>query len=118
MPSTKLLIDDVSMKFGTQAGVFHALDHVSLAVPQGRFVSLIGPSGCGKSTIFNVVTGLQAPSDESRRQASRASDNPQRQAAFGVERVATNESIASRYEETTMNRGGSNQCPTTQPSFP
>lgn len=33
MPSTKLLIDDVSMKFATQAGAFDALDHVSLAVP-------------------------------------------------------------------------------------
>ena len=63
MPSTKLLIDDVSMKFATPAGVFHALDHVSLSVPQGWFVSLIGPSGCGKSTIFNIVAGLQEPSE-------------------------------------------------------
>ncbi len=63
MPSTKLLIDDVSMTFKTPAGAFHALDHVSLGVPQGRFVSLIGPSGCGKSTIFNVVAGLQEPSE-------------------------------------------------------
>ena len=62
MPSTKLLIDDVSMKFATPTGVFHALDHVSLAVPRGSFVSLIGPSGCGKSTIFNIVAGLQEPS--------------------------------------------------------
>ncbi len=62
MPLTKLLIDDVSMDFTTPAGVFHALDHVSLTVPQGWFVSLIGPSGCGKSTIFNIVAGLQEPS--------------------------------------------------------
>ena len=63
MPSTKLLIDDVSMKFATPAGVFHALDHVALSVPRGWFVSLIGPSGCGKSTIFNIVAGLQGPSE-------------------------------------------------------
>jgi len=63
MPLTKLLIDDLSMKFTTPAGIFHALDHVSLAVPQGCFVSLIGPSGCGKSTIFNIVAGLQEPSE-------------------------------------------------------
>jgi len=62
MPSTKLLIDDVSMTFATPAGVFHALHHVGLSVPQGLFVSLIGPSGCGKSTIFNIVAGLQEPS--------------------------------------------------------
>src|SRR6266699_5420416 len=63
MASTKLLIDDVSMKFATPAGVFQALDHVNLSVPQGWFVSLIGPSGCGKSTIFNIVAGLQEPSE-------------------------------------------------------
>jgi ABC-type nitrate/sulfonate/bicarbonate transport system ATPase subunit len=62
LPSTKLFIDDVSMSFATPAGVFHALDHIHLSVPQGRFVSLIGPSGCGKSTIFNIVAGLQEPS--------------------------------------------------------
>jgi ABC-type nitrate/sulfonate/bicarbonate transport system ATPase subunit len=65
MTLTKLLIDDVSMDFaaaGSAAGTFRALDHVSLAVPHGAFVSLIGPSGCGKSTIFNVVAGLLEPS--------------------------------------------------------
>jgi NitT/TauT family transport system ATP-binding protein len=63
MPSPKLLIDDVSMTFATPAGSFHALAHINLSVPQGRFVSLIGPSGCGKSTIFNIVAGLQEPSE-------------------------------------------------------
>ena len=63
MPSTKLSIDDVSMTFATSAGEFRALERVSLTVPQGAFVSLIGPSGCGKSTIFNIVAGLQEPSE-------------------------------------------------------
>ena len=63
MPSpTKLWIDDLSMRFDTPSGAFDALDRISLAVPQGAFVSLIGPSGCGKSTIFNIVAGLQEPS--------------------------------------------------------
>jgi ABC-type nitrate/sulfonate/bicarbonate transport system ATPase subunit len=62
LPSTKLFIDDVSVSFATPGGVFQALDHIHLSVPQGRFVSLIGPSGCGKSTIFNIVAGLQEPS--------------------------------------------------------
>ncbi len=63
MASTKLLIDDVSMRFATPAGAFHALDHIDLAVPRASFVSLIGPSGCGKSTIFNIVAGLEEPSE-------------------------------------------------------
>src|ERR1700692_1431884 len=63
MPSpTKLWIDDLSMRFDTPSGAFHALDRVCLAVPQGAFVSLIGPSGCGKSTLFNIAAGLQEPS--------------------------------------------------------
>src|SRR6185312_7449058 len=51
----------VSMTFATPGGSFQALDHVTLAIPAGRFVSLIGPSGCGKSTIFNIAAGLQEP---------------------------------------------------------
>ena len=35
---------------------------MTLAIPQGRFVSLIGPSGCGKSTLFNIIAGLLEPS--------------------------------------------------------
>ncbi len=58
----KLEINDLSMRFDTPSGTFHALDHVSLAVRQGAFISLVGPSGCGKSTIFNIVAGLQEPS--------------------------------------------------------
>ena len=62
MPSpAKLEIDDLSMRFDTPTGGFLALDHVSLTVRQGAFISLVGPSGCGKSTIFNVVAGLLEP---------------------------------------------------------
>ncbi len=33
----------------------HALDHASLHVAKGEFVSIIGPSGSGKSTLMNIV---------------------------------------------------------------
>jgi ABC-type nitrate/sulfonate/bicarbonate transport system ATPase subunit len=58
----KLRLEDVSMTFKTPSGVFQALAPVTLAIAQGRFVSLIGPSGCGKSTLFNVIAGLLEPS--------------------------------------------------------
>jgi ABC-type nitrate/sulfonate/bicarbonate transport system ATPase subunit len=62
MSSTpKLRVDQVSMSFKTPSGVFQALAPIALAIPQGRFVSLIGPSGCGKSTIFNIIAGLLEP---------------------------------------------------------
>src|SRR6266480_979033 len=57
----KLCVADVSMTFPTPAGPFVALAPITLAIPQGRFVSLIGPSGCGKSTIFNIIAGLLEP---------------------------------------------------------
>ena len=57
----KLRVENLGMTFKTPAGVFEALSPIALAIPQGRFVSLIGPSGCGKSTIFNLIAGLLEP---------------------------------------------------------
>ena len=54
-----LIVDDVSMHFPTTEGPLVAVDHMSLSVKQGEFLSVIGPSGCGKSTLFNIIGGLQ-----------------------------------------------------------
>jgi NitT/TauT family transport system ATP-binding protein len=53
-----LVVDDIVKSFETPDGVVTALDHVSLTVAPGEFVSVIGPSGCGKSTLFNIIGGL------------------------------------------------------------
>jgi NitT/TauT family transport system ATP-binding protein len=37
------------------------LEGASLAVDEGRFVSLVGPSGSGKSSLLRAVIGLQQP---------------------------------------------------------
>ena len=42
-----------------------AVDHVSLDVRPGEFVSLIGPSGCGKSTLMRLIADLDAPTSGS-----------------------------------------------------
>lgn len=36
---------------------------VSLAIEDGKIVSLLGPSGCGKSTFLEILGGLQAPTE-------------------------------------------------------
>ena len=38
---------------------------VSLAIEDGKIVSLLGPSGCGKSTFLEILGGLQAPTEGS-----------------------------------------------------
>lgn len=35
-----------------------AVDHVSLHINDGEFVTLVGPSGCGKTTTLNMIAGL------------------------------------------------------------
>jgi len=51
----------VSKKFkGTS---YHAVDHVSLDIKEGDFVTILGPSGCGKTTLLKMVNRLYEPNE-------------------------------------------------------
>lgn len=52
-----LELRNLTMQFG---GV-KALSEVNLKVNKGEICALIGPNGAGKTTVFNVVTGVYAP---------------------------------------------------------
>lgn len=55
-------LEDVTYTYspGT-AYEMHALDHVSLEIPQGQFVGIIGHTGSGKSTLIQHFNGLMQP---------------------------------------------------------
>jgi ABC-type sugar transport system ATPase subunit len=55
--STTITIKNLTKHFGKVV----ALDHVSLDIEPGTFVTLLGPSGCGKTTLLRCVAGLEDP---------------------------------------------------------
>ena len=52
-----LKLDGLGMDFG---GVT-AVSDLDLEIREGEIVSLIGPNGAGKTTVFNIITGIYAP---------------------------------------------------------
>lgn len=59
-----------------------ALDHVSLDVTRGEFVSVIGVSGCGKSTLIRIIGGLETQSDGEVLVNGEAVKKPSRKIGF------------------------------------
>ena len=54
-----LRVDNASVWFAARdRAPVHALDRVSLDIPDGGFVVAIGTSGCGKSTLLNAMAGF------------------------------------------------------------
>ncbi len=48
-------LEDVSKIYQVGDSEVRALDHASLHVKEGEFVSIVGPSGSGKSTMMNII---------------------------------------------------------------
>src|SRR3989338_1117263 len=45
----------------SEKGFVHALDGVSLSLPDNQTIGLVGESGCGKSTLARLMIGLIRP---------------------------------------------------------
>jgi branched-chain amino acid transport system ATP-binding protein len=53
-----LQLEGVTQRFGGLV----AVDKLDFSIDEGSIVAMIGPNGAGKSTVFNVITGIYAPS--------------------------------------------------------
>lgn len=56
---SRLILKDLTKGF---EGV-PAVDHLSLEVEEGEFVTLLGPSGCGKTTTLRTIAGFYQPDE-------------------------------------------------------
>lgn len=52
-----LSLKDISKSFDNKLIV----DHVSMTVEEGEFLTILGPSGCGKTTVLRLIAGLEHP---------------------------------------------------------
>ena len=50
-----IVLKEVCKTYQVGEEIVKALDHASLTVRDGEFVSIIGPSGSGKSTLMNII---------------------------------------------------------------
>jgi spermidine/putrescine transport system ATP-binding protein len=56
-PNAAIAMSGITKTFGDVT----AVDHVSLSIAEGAFVSLLGPSGCGKTTLLRIIAGFERP---------------------------------------------------------
>ncbi|MCU0558252.1 MAG: ABC transporter ATP-binding protein, partial [Desulfobacterales bacterium] len=62
MSATILEVDNLTVTFDTDEGVFNAVEAVSFAIAAGEVVGLVGESGCGKSvTALSILRLIPSP---------------------------------------------------------
>jgi len=54
---------DVKREYHIGQEVVKALRGVTISINRGEYISIMGPSGSGKSTLFNMIGGLDKPSE-------------------------------------------------------
>ena len=57
--NTAIEFRDISKRF--HGASYNAVDHVSLTVGEGEFITILGSSGCGKTTLLKMINRLYEP---------------------------------------------------------
>lgn len=60
---TVIELEELARHYEIGGTIVKALDGVSLNVKRGEYLSLVGPSGSGKTTLFNMIGGLDKPTE-------------------------------------------------------
>lgn len=64
-----LEVNNLSIQFGG----LRAVDGFNMTIEKGQLYGLIGPNGAGKTTVFNLLTGVYKPTEESLNWMARIS---------------------------------------------
>lgn len=60
---TIIRVRGVKRLYSLEGETVRALDGIDLDIRRGEYLSIMGPSGSGKSTLFNMIGGLDRPSE-------------------------------------------------------
>jgi putative ABC transport system ATP-binding protein len=55
--------EDLARHYQMGGTLVKALDGVNIKIQRGEYVSVVGPSGSGKTTLFNMVGGIDRPTN-------------------------------------------------------
>lgn len=58
-----LRTENLTKEYGMGDNKVIALDHISIAIEEGDFVTILGPSGSGKSTLLHLLGGVDKPTE-------------------------------------------------------
>ena len=58
-----LTTKNLTKRYGRDENVVVALDHCSLAIPEGGRIAIVGESGSGKSTLLHLLGALDIPTE-------------------------------------------------------
>ena len=87
-PASLLTLENCTIKFGGLT----AVSELNLQIGPHELIGLIGPNGAGKTTVFNLVTGVYAPTAGTIRFAGEtiSGNDPHQIAARGIARTFQN----------------------------